>query len=485
MKITKYLQVLVGALLFIAVPGYATAQVDNTNVILYDGSNCTGEYRALWLAEGDFNAIGFDNRVNSVHVYAGIWRFHRDAGFGNGNGPPFELSAGTGCTNVEQFTGGTFPNNLMSAAQPLSATPGTPPPIIHLYDFAGFGGEYRVLTASEPDFNAIGFDNDVESIEVINGQWTLYRNSNYGAPPDRPSITLGPGSYPNVASVPGYPPNHFPGDLMSSAQAQIAPEPEPLECPSPYMAPSNDGTYCAFYCNPNSWPNTQTLECDCGPGYEQVGVDAQGRRICEVAQQPEQPPNCPPPYQYLDSSVNPPACAWNCHQSTQPDPASGQCVCLPGTVEAGFLNDGRRYCLADPATQQPPPAREVIHTVPADQAIAYAMQRGWSFSAQPSVAQATCLVAVNQVILMPNPALGGQPLACTATMFANGQLAPGWRFASYDARALIGQYAPTGLTAQLPFQLQIRVPTSLQQGIAVIDTLTLYGPEGADWREAF
>lgn len=52
------------------------------------------------------------------------------------------------------------------------------------------------------DFRAIGFDNDVESARVISGTWTFFRNAHYGAPANRPSVTLSPGEYPNIAHLP-------------------------------------------------------------------------------------------------------------------------------------------------------------------------------------------------------------------------------------------------------------------------------------------
>jgi len=404
-----------------------------SEVYLYDDDNCTGEYRALIDSLQDFDIIDFDNEVDSVRVISGTWSFYRDAGYGTGNGPPFSLGPSpTTCWSVEDASGGQFPDDRMSSVQLTQQTPGTPPPAVILFDNTNFNGSGRLLTAAEPNFDNIDFDNDTESVRVLNGTWTLYRDANYGAPPDRPSVTLGPGDYPDIANVPGYPPGTFPGDLMSSAMpvAGAPPPPPPQDDPPP-----------------------------------------------------PPPPECNPTYQFLDTSVNPPVCRFNCHQSTQPDPASGQCVCLPGTVEAGQLNDGRRYCLGNPGNQQPP-ATETRYDVPAAQAIGYAQQRGWGFSTQVSGPTA-CIQAGNQVILMPNPALLGQQVTCTATFFANRQLAPGWRFESYQAQAMQGTYTPTGLVGQLPFTLNLTVPNGLMQGLAVVNTIRLYGPSGRNWQEAF
>ena len=250
--------------------------------ILFDGNNCSGEYRMVHGSIPDFNQIGFDNDANSLMVIDGTFRFYRDANYQENNGPSIQLGPSgfqNTCWQLGQGNLANFPVDRMSAVQLVQeGGPNPPAGVAILYDNQNFGGQFRVLTRNVTDFNEIGFDNDAEAIRVLSGTWTFYRNANFGAPPDRPSITLGAGDYPNVAQVPGYPANHFPGDLMSSAQvvADAAPPPpppppEPVQCAAGEVQGDTTCLPCAQF---NAVPNATGEQCVCGPGME---ADPAGR----------------------------------------------------------------------------------------------------------------------------------------------------------------------------------------------------------------
>ena len=117
------------------------------------------------------------------------------------------------------------------------------------------------------DFRGIGFDNDTEAVRVLSGTWPFHRNPGFGAPHGRPSVTLGPGDYPDVAHLPGYRRNHFPPDLMSSAKAVAA---APLQCAPGQMRGDTACHYCwDHYGNAplSSWPSGSSNICDCATGY--------------------------------------------------------------------------------------------------------------------------------------------------------------------------------------------------------------------------
>lgn len=196
--------------------------------IIYDGDNCTGDYRMLHDNVHDLHAMGFDNRANSFRVYSGTWSFYRDAGYQERNGPMITITGynpNAACQGFDDHAasrGFSFPDNRLSAVA-LTASVTTsklPAPLVAiLYDHTHFQGQYRVLTRMTPNFHDIEFDNDAESIRVIRGIWAFYRNADYGQTTSRPSLALGPGDYADVASINGYPANYFPHDLMSSAEA--------------------------------------------------------------------------------------------------------------------------------------------------------------------------------------------------------------------------------------------------------------------------
>ena len=56
---------------------------------------------------------------------------------------------------------------------------------------------------------------------------------------------------------------------------------------------------------------------------------------------------------YRESRIH--ECVWTCAAGTQPDTASGECVCMPGHVETGTDRAGRRVCSIDTTATIPVP----------------------------------------------------------------------------------------------------------------------------------
>ena len=104
------------------------------------------------------------------------------------------------------------------------------------------------------------------------------------------------------------------------------------ECPSPYYGLSRDGR-CVFTCARGTQPDPASGECICRPGLEEVATDDRGRRICAEP--------CPGPYHGRSREGY---CVWSCGEGTQPDDATGTCVCRPGHVQTGTDRGGRRVC---------------------------------------------------------------------------------------------------------------------------------------------
>lgn len=454
--------------------------------ILFDGNNCSGQYRMIDRSVSDFNQIGFDNEVNSLMVITGTFQFYRDAGYGEGNGPSFQLGPSgyqETCWSLNDASQGSFPNDRMSAAQ-LVADGGQPQPdgVAILYDLTNFGGQYRILTRAVNDFNAIGFDNDVESIRVVSGTWAFFRDAGYGTG-NGPAIILGPGDYPNVENVPGYQPGTFPGDRMSAAQVEIGnqppPPPPPLQCGAGEIAGESQCIPCAQF---DAVPNNAGNACVCGPGYEvtQTGIlDGITVEFCQQAQTPPPPqqPACEGPYRILTGDGR---CVWSCGSGTQPDNASQQCVCQPGLTQSGVDQFGRRVCSAP----SQPPVQDVRHTVPAAQLIPAAQAAGFTMTTQINQGGAVCQINGNQILFqMVNPP-DNKPRTCTVTMFGGRSLATGWQFEDYNASVINGQANPYGLTGQLPFQIQLQIPPFGDKTTVQISSIDLIGPNGQNWQAA-
>jgi hypothetical protein len=190
--------------------------------ILFDRDNCTGKYRMIDRSISDFDDIEFNDRVNSLMVITGSFKFYRDDDYEEDSGPSFLLGPSgyqDTCWSLQDASLGKFPVNRMSSAELIADTPAPQPKgIAILYEKVNFQGNYRILTRSVSNFDAIGFDNEVESVRVIKGGWFFYRDANFGAPPGRPAIGLAPGDYPDIQSLPDQLHDYFPRNLMSSAK---------------------------------------------------------------------------------------------------------------------------------------------------------------------------------------------------------------------------------------------------------------------------
>ena len=105
-----------------------------------------------------------------------------------------------------------------------------------------------------------------------------------------------------------------------------------LACIGPYHAWTPDGR-CEWSCGEGTHPHLSG-ECVCDGGLAELGTDSRGRRICGTRE-------CPSPYQGLSRDGR---CVFTCARGTQPDPASGECICRPGLDEVATDDRGRRIC---------------------------------------------------------------------------------------------------------------------------------------------
>lgn len=171
---------------------------------------------------------------------------------------------------------------LLGLSLLISAKPAAAQEVI-LYDFENFGGRQLRLTQSAPDLDAFGFDNDVASIRILSGQWSFHRDDgfqNLNGPP----LTLGPGTYPNIAAL------GFPAERMSSVRlisfdegngdAGDTLQPTP-NCRAPYQS-LGANNQCVFTCAEGTEPDVVSRECRCRSGFEESGTDSAGRRICRL-----------------------------------------------------------------------------------------------------------------------------------------------------------------------------------------------------------
>ena len=146
---------------------------------------------------------------------------------------------------------------------------------IILYDSRSFGGRSLTLNGSAPDLDAYNWDNDVDSIRVVSGNWEIYRDDNYGHH-NGPSFVLSPGDYPDISQIPGFPRNRMSSVRLVEANHDEGPAAE--EYPGPYHVETSDGR-CVWSCGPGTQPGASG-ECVCQPGLVETGQDQFGRRVC-------------------------------------------------------------------------------------------------------------------------------------------------------------------------------------------------------------
>lgn len=207
---------------------FTATPVAAAEMILFDGNECTGEYRMLDRSVVDLRQMNFDNKANSVRIFAGGWTLYRDHNYGNRNGPSIRVAqtpseqGGTGrCLDIASVLDGVFPANRLSSVALDPDTASYPRAVAIIYDRTRLRGAYRILTRDVADFDHIDFDNDAASIRVVRGRWEFYRDADFGERPDRPRLLLEVGEYPEIHTVTGYPRGHFPRDLMSSARPDL------------------------------------------------------------------------------------------------------------------------------------------------------------------------------------------------------------------------------------------------------------------------
>lgn len=192
-----------------------------TELWLFDEDDCEGDFRVLVDDEADLERIDFDDDADSFLVRSGHWYLYAEVQNGNSNDPWFRADPG-GCVNFEDLRVDYLEDDELSAVA-VEADPDAllDRAVIYLYDEAGFQGRYRVLTEDLEDFDRIGFEHRAASAIVINSEWDLFQYEDYELRDDRPSITLGPGEYPDLEQVPGYEAGAFPEDSLSSARGRV------------------------------------------------------------------------------------------------------------------------------------------------------------------------------------------------------------------------------------------------------------------------
>jgi len=263
----------IAVLLFLAAPRAAEA---DGSLTLYSHTDFGGSTRIVTADTPDLGTISFNNQASSLKIRSGTWILYRDRNYG---GASIILGPGS----YPRLGPLGLPNNTLSSIRLQPAAGSTAglvaEPKITLYRERNFGGGHRDIAGEAADLAALGFDNATSSLIVHSGSWTLYRNENFGATPDRPSVTVGPGEYPDIEAL------GFPDDKLSSLRGAPEPTGNPVateQCPGPYMAVGAAGG-CEFHCADGTVADPATQSCICKQGFAEIAPDSAGRRRCAAS----------------------------------------------------------------------------------------------------------------------------------------------------------------------------------------------------------
>jgi len=171
------------------------------HLILFEHGSFHGRHRHIFNSEDNLNAeedSDFNDRVSSIVVVSGNWRFFRNFNFDDAYpailGPGIYRSvSAVGILNDDISSVQVADQAATVTGAPLNAH-------IVLFEHDDFRGTHKHVfvrdTLDAPDDNS--FDNQVSSLVVLTGTWTTFADSNFGG---QYQPILAPGRYPVVSDI--------------------------------------------------------------------------------------------------------------------------------------------------------------------------------------------------------------------------------------------------------------------------------------------
>jgi hypothetical protein len=194
------------------VPGAAVGLRGLQGVVLYEHVNFRGDHKHIVNRdEANLHSDGWGDRVSSIQVLSGRWRFYEHTNFG---GWSVVLEPGLYPDARAVGIGNDTMSSVQRVAPQWDVTP-LPSRETILYQHVNFGGNHRhLINQGEPNLHVDGWGDTVSSVQVVSGtRWTFHLHINYSGN----TINLGPGSYPNISA------QGLPNDSLSSVRANLLP----------------------------------------------------------------------------------------------------------------------------------------------------------------------------------------------------------------------------------------------------------------------
>ena len=163
------------------------------SVILYEHANFRGRHKhVVNRSEANLHADGWGDRVSSIEVLDGTWRFHQHVNFAGTS-----RTLGPGSYSWVQSAG--IANDSISSVQRIgggassSAVGG-----IILFEHSNYRGDHiHLFDRDEVNLHSLGWGDRVSSAIVVGGHWELFQHTNSRGW----SRVLEPGIYPRLWEV--------------------------------------------------------------------------------------------------------------------------------------------------------------------------------------------------------------------------------------------------------------------------------------------
>ena len=132
------------------------------NLMELELTDCHGKKITLLTKAPNLTNLEFT--IKTFVVKRGIWEWYPEPNYG-------------GIPKIVDPNSGVQPNCTTSSVESVRPLMGQ----IILYEHSNYEGNNLVLTESDPDLRALGWNDKTSSVRVISGKWSLYQNVNYEA----------------------------------------------------------------------------------------------------------------------------------------------------------------------------------------------------------------------------------------------------------------------------------------------------------------
>ena len=163
-------------------------------IVFYEQANFGGQQMNMRTMTSNFDAIGFNDRANSLLVRSGTWLVCTDS--------DFRGSCATFGRGEYRSLDSRYAGSISSAREvevygaPTAVAGNTLRPVVEFFEYAEFGGQSLVLERDVDNFDALRFNDRASSMIVRAGIWEMCTDAGYRGSCRR----FGPGRYADLGA---------------------------------------------------------------------------------------------------------------------------------------------------------------------------------------------------------------------------------------------------------------------------------------------